>query len=150
MRFVSVVVFTFLLAAPCAQASGIDERVPTSDELASLQIKADLAAPKEQCFLYAELVHRMTELAGEQLRTGDAEEASASLRAVEAYAGKIHMGMANDAKRLKNAEILMRHTAFRLKSLMLGASLNDRPAMENTLKELDRVQTEMMLQVFKK
>jgi hypothetical protein len=59
------------------------------------------------------------------------------------------MGMANDTKRLKNAEILMRHTSFRLKELMYGASIDDRPLMQATLKQLDQVQSELMLQVFR-
>ena len=59
------------------------------------------------------------------------------------------MNVAAAAKRLKNAEILMRHTAFRLKEIMLGASLDDRPTLESTLKQLDQVEGEMMVQVFK-
>ena len=59
------------------------------------------------------------------------------------------MGVADDAKKLKNAEILMRHTAYQLKELMMGASLDDRPTLESTLKQLDQVQNEMMMQVFK-
>jgi hypothetical protein len=44
----------------------------------------------------------------------------------------------------------MRHTAYQLKELLMGASLEDRPTLESTLKQLDQVQAEMMLQVFKR
>jgi hypothetical protein len=91
----------------------------------------------------------VTELAGRQLIAGNDREASASLKAVQKYTEMIHMNVADDAKKLKNAEILMRHTAFRLKEIMMGASLDDRPSLESTLKQLDQVQSEMMLQVFK-
>jgi len=49
----------------------------------------------------------------------------------------------------KYAEIMMRHTAYRLKELMMGAPLEDRPTLESTLRQLDQVQAEIMLQVFK-
>jgi hypothetical protein len=91
----------------------------------------------------------MTQLASQQLSAGDTAKASASLKAVQSYAEKIHMGVADDAKKLKNAEILMRHTAYMLKELTMGASLDDRPTLESTLKQLDQVQSEMMMQVFK-
>ena len=92
----------------------------------------------------------MTELAGRQLSAGDAAQASTTIHSVQEYAAKIHMDMANDSKRLKNAEILMRHTAFRLHDILSQASLEDRPTLDATLKQLDQVQAELMLQVFRK
>jgi hypothetical protein len=78
MRFVaasaSVLSLAFLLPAPGAFA--VDERIPDPQTLLALQERADVATPREQCFLYAELVHDMTELAGRQLSAGDAEHAS--------------------------------------------------------------------------
>jgi hypothetical protein len=59
------------------------------------------------------------------------------------------MGVAEDTRKLKNAEILMRHTAFRLEEILHAASLDDRPTLESTLKQLDQVQSELMMQVFK-
>jgi hypothetical protein len=150
MRFFTVIAVVALLPTPFVSASSLDEKILDTQALIALENRAAVAAPREQCFLYAELVHSMTELATLQLQQGQPELASASLKLAQNYAAKIHMGLANDAKRLKNAEILIRHTAFRLKALMMGASLDDRPTMEATLHQLDAVQSEMMLQVFKK
>lgn len=136
----------FLLMA-ISTAQAIDERVPDSDSLAALEVKAQNAAARDQCFLYAELVHQMTELAGRQMNAGN--DARQTLVAVHEYAQKIHMGMANDTKKLRNAQILMEHTAFRLNEILHSASLDDRPVLESTLKQLDQVQTELMMQVFK-
>ena len=147
MRFVLVLTFAAVTVAPAAFAA--NDKILDVQEMAALESRAAQAAPKEQCFLYAELAHSMTELAGQQLNAGNGNQASASLKAVQQYTAKIHMNVAEDAKKLKNAEILMRHTAFRLKEIMLGASLDDRPTLESTLKQLDQVQSEMMLQVFK-
>lgn len=147
MRFVLAVALATLAVSPAALAAS--DKVLDQREMAALEAKAAQATPKEQCFLYAELAHSMTELASQQFSAGDKAKASASLKAVQVYAEKIHMGVADDAKKLKNAEILMRHTAYQLKELMMGASLEDRPTLESTLRQLDQVQAEMMLQVFK-
>ena len=147
MRFVLAFALATLAVVPAASAA--TDKVLDPQQMTALANKAAQAGPKEQCFLYAELAHSMAELAGQQLSAGETAKASASLKAVQAYAEKIHMGVADDAKKLKNAEILMRQTAFRLKEIMMGASLDERPTLESTLKQLDQVQNEMMMQVFK-
>jgi hypothetical protein len=146
MRFVLTVTLAALAAVPPAFAG---DKILDAQQITALETRAAQAGPKEQCFLYAELAHSMAELASQQLSAGNFSQASASLKAVQAYATKIHMNMADDAKKLKNAEILMRQTAYRVKELMLGASLDDRPTLESTLKQLDQVESEMMVQVFK-
>jgi hypothetical protein len=146
MRFVLALAFA-TLAVPAAYAAS--DKILDPQEMTALESKAAQAAPREQCFLYAELAHSMAELASQQLTAGQTAQASASLKAVQTFAAKIHMGVADDAKRLKNAEILMRHTAYRLKEIMLGAPLDDRPTLEATLKQLDQVESEMMMQVLK-
>jgi hypothetical protein len=151
MRFVvatlAVSALTFNLSCLCAYA--VDERIADPQAMAALMTKAEQAQPKEQCFLYAELVHQMTELAGQQLIAGD-ERASETLHQVQKYAEKIHMGVAEDGKKLKNAEQLMRHTSYRLNDILNAASYDDRQALQATLKQLEKVQTELMMQVFKK
>jgi hypothetical protein len=151
MRFVATTLALSALAftLSCARAYAVDERIDPQ-ALAALMAKADSAQPKEQCFLYAELVHQMTELAGQQYSAGDDDHASQTLRQVQKYAEKIHMGVASDAKKLKNAEELMRHTSFRLSGILNAASYEDRQALQATLKQLEQVQTELMMQVFKK
>jgi hypothetical protein len=148
MRFVLAFALATLAVSPAALAAS--DKLLDQREMAALEARAAQATPKEQCFLYAELAHSMTELASQQLSAGDTAKASASLKAVQTYAEKIHMGVADDAKKLKNAEIMMRHTAYQLKELLMGASLEDRPTLESTLKQLDQVQAELMLQVFKR
>ena len=152
MRFVaasaSILSLAFLMPVPGALAA--DEKIPDAQTLQALQERASQATPREQCFLYAEIVHDMTELAGRQLSAGDIEQASGTIKAVQEYAAKIHMDVSADSKKLKNAEILMRHTAFRLKDILAQASLEDRPTLDATLKQLDQVQAEMMLQVFRR
>ncbi len=148
MRIVAVVA-AVVLPASLAWGHGMDDRAPDARELADLQAKAAAASPNEQPYIYAELVHSMTEIATAQYQAGDLEHASASLKAAQSYAGKIQMSLLRDAKKLKNAEILIRHTAFRLKELMTGASLDDRPTLEATIQQLNQVQSDMITQIFR-
>jgi hypothetical protein len=69
---------------------------------------------------------------------------------VQRYAEKIHVGVADDSRKLKDAELLMRRTSSRLKSILSGALYEDRPALEVTLKQLNQVQAQLMMQGFKK
>jgi hypothetical protein len=118
--------------------------------LASLQDKADQARPKDRCFLYAELVSQMTDRAGQQFNSGDSVQGSKSLELVQLYADRIQMGVVDDSRKLKNAETLIQRTVFRLKNILHEASFEDRPVLEATLKQLNQLQTRLMLQVFKK
>ena len=149
LRCVATVVVISTMSLICAYASdsALDDS-PTA--LAALQAKADQAQPKDKCFLYAKLVSRMMDLAGHQLNSGDSAQASETLKLVQRYAEKIRMGVADDSRKLKDAELLMRRTSFRLKGILSGSSYEDRPALEVTLKQLNQVQARLMMQVFKK
>ena len=149
MRLVPTVVVMSTLSVTCAYArvSGTDNS-PTA--LAVLQAKADQAPPRDRCFLYAQFVSQMTDLAGQQFNSGDSGRASETLKLVQRYAEKIHTDVADDSKKLRDAELLMERTSFRLKGMLNEASYEDRPAVEATLKQLNQVQAQLMTQVFKK
>ena len=152
MRFSTAILAVYTLAsmANCNCALATDERMADSHAMTALIVKAEQAQPKDKCFLYAELVHEMTELAGRQLNAGDGDRASATLKMVQDYAEKIHTGLSGDGKKMKNAEQLVRLTSFRLKGILNAASYEDRQALQVTLDQLERVQTELMMQVFRK
>src|SRR5947209_1167028 len=86
--------------------------IPTAEALAQLELRASQANPREQCFLYTELVHNMTQIAGKQIADGDIDHAAATLKQINHYAHLIHLDLARDTKRLKNAEILMHNTTY--------------------------------------
>jgi hypothetical protein len=149
MRFLAtaVVISTMSLTSAYAHPSGRDNS-PTA--LTALQIKADAAQPRDRCFLYTELVSQMTDLAGQQFNSGDSVRASETLKLVQRYAEKIHAGVADDSKKLKDAEVLMRRTSFRLKDILSEASYEDRPALEAALRQLNQVQEQLLTQFLKK
>lgn len=149
MRFVWILTIAVLVSVPTAFAGNNDE-VPDQQKLAELTAKAEQAKPRDRCYLYAKLVSAMTRVAGQQLDDGDVSAASVSLKAIQDYTSKIHVDLTDHSKKLKDAQIMMRRTAFRLKELMKGGSVNEQPAFEATLKQMDRVQSQMMLAVFQK
>lgn len=133
---------------PLARASSSSEMVLDAAALTQLEARAQAAQPREQCFLYTELVHQLTEVAGRQMADGHADQANATLRHIQALAQNIHMALARDTKRLKNAELLLHHTTRRLSDMLHAASSDDRPVLQSTLHSLDDVQTELLTQVF--
>jgi len=149
LRFVATAVVISILSLTWvfASASVLDD---SSTPLAALQVKADQAQPKDRCFLYAKLISQLTDLAGHQLNSGDSGQASETLQLVQQYAEKIHVGVADDSKKLRDAELLMQRTTFRLQDILSQASYEDRQTLEATLKQLSQVQAQLMMQVFKK
>lgn len=142
----------FLLATSpvLARAASFDDKRPDPQSIAALEAKATQSSPREQCFLYAELVHQMIEYSADQYAAGEYEKSSLMLKRVSAYAQKIHLVVSGDEKRLKNAQILLRHTAYRLTELLHSTDIEDRPAVQEALAQVNQVQTEAMLQVFRK
>jgi hypothetical protein len=148
LRLVAVaLVISTLSSTHVLAASAVDDN-PAA--LAALQVKADHAQPRDRCFLYATLVSRMTDLAGNQFNSGDSGQASETLKAVQQYAEKIHTDVVDDSKKLRDAELLMRRASFRLQDILSEASYEDRESLQATLKQLNQVQTQLMTEVFKK
>jgi len=138
-----------MLSAP-ARAYTPDEKVVDQDSINALEAKVLQAQPKEQCFLYAELIHQMTEFSVKQYAAGNVDKASDLLKHIQQIAHRVHLSVADDNKRLKNAEILLRHTAFRLTEMLHSSSYEDRELVEQTLAQVNQAESEAMLQVFKK
>jgi hypothetical protein len=143
------VILGVLLAMPC-YAGGLDDKTPDQQSIDALRLRASQASPREQCFLYAELLHQMTEYSLRLYSDGNLEKAGSLLKEVQQLARKIHLSLAEDNKRLKNAEILLRHTAFRLKEMMHSSAIDDQQLVASTLDEVNKVQTQTMMAVFRK
>ncbi|GGG73534.1 hypothetical protein [Edaphobacter dinghuensis] len=137
----------FLLLTPPVHAA-IDETLPDAQTLSQLELRAQQANPRDQCYLYTQLVHTMTELAVKEMADGDDDQASATLKQVNHYAHLIQVNLEQNTKRLKNAEMLMHHTTLRLAQALHLASEDDRTTVQATLKQLDLVQDQILDQVF--
>jgi len=145
-----VAILTLNLSAASVCASSGDNKPPDPDAIAALEARANQAQPREQTFLYAELVQQMTELSIRQYAAGDAEKATNLLKRIQQIAEKIHLSLTDNDKRLKNAEMLLSHTAFRLKEMLHATSVEDRPLVEQTLAQVTEAQNATLMQVFRK
>lgn len=139
--------FLFLIL-PNQPASAAANLALDAAGLAQLEIRADHAVPREQCFLYTELVEIYTDVAAKQLAAGDIDQAGTTLKRVQTFAERIHMGLARDTKRLKNAEMRVHAASFRLGQFLRSVSTEDKPIIESTLKQLEKVNAELLTQVF--
>ncbi len=146
----SALVLVFAALAIPAGAASLDDKVPDQQTINALELRANQAQPREQCFLYAELVHDMIEVSLRHYAAGEPEKATGLLKRAQELTHKIHLALSEDNKRLKSAQILLRHTAFRLTELLHSSASEDRPLVQETLAEVNQAQNEAMLQVFRK
>jgi len=132
------------------RASSMDGKNFDQQTIEALEAKIEQAPPRERCFRYAELLHQMTEVSLREYAAGDVEKANGLLKQVQKFAHKIHLSVAENDKRLKNAEILLRHTAFQLTEMLHSSSFEDRALVEQTLAQVNQAESEAMMQVFRK
>ncbi len=137
---------TFFLTSTAGRA--VEPRALDQNTLQALAEKAGHASLRDQCYLYAELVRGSTELANSEIAAGDSTASTATLHAVETYTVSLDAALLKDAKKLKDAEILLRESAFRLNAAMLASSIADRPAMASALTRINAVEAHVMGAVF--
>jgi hypothetical protein len=145
LRFAGIGLLATLSLA--AYASGNDV-VPTADDVTQLEQQASRANPREQVFLYTQLVHSMTQQAGREIADGETEQAASTLKQINRYARLIHLSLTRNAKRLKDAQELLHNTTYRLNEVLHLVSGDDRTAVQETLKQLDQLNEELLTQVF--
>jgi hypothetical protein len=132
------------------RAASSDSSIPDQQSIEALEARANQAQPREQCFLYAQLVQQMTEMSIRQYQAGDVTKATGLLQQIQRIAKKIHLSVTDDDKRLKNAELMLSHTAFRLGEMLQASNLEDRPLVEQTLSQVTDAKNATLMQVFRK
>lgn len=141
-------VLCWTIAATPAKAAGTDDPMLDPAALAELQLRAEHAQPRDQCYLYTELVHDLTELAGRQMAAGEDEQAGSTMLQVDAAAAKVQQAADANAKKLKDAEEMLDHTTRRLADMVRVASDQQRAAMQATLRHLNAVHSRVLTLVF--
>lgn len=149
MRLTVTILLASLAFLPSAHAlSAADDAMLDTAHLAQLELRAEHAGARERCYLYTELVHVYTEMAGKQIVAGDLENAGVTLKHVQHYAEMIHTGLARDTKRVKDAEMLMHSSTYRLGEYLHLLSSEDSEMVAATKKQLEQVHEELLAQVF--
>jgi len=152
LLFRAGLLFSLACLFPCRMcwASGPDETIPPAEVLVDLEHRADQADAREKCFLYTQVLHSLTELEGREIGSGDETAAASTLSQIDRVATKLKAVETKDAKRLKNAEGLLEHTARRLGDMLHLASGQERAAMKSTLDKLNGMHEELLALVFAK
>ena len=146
----SIALLAITTIALPARASSPDEKMIDQQSISALEARIPTAQPREQAFLYAELIHQMTEFSMKQYAAGETDKATDLLKQIQNVTRKLHLSMAENTKRLKNAEILLRHTAFRLTEFLHSSNSDDRDVVEAALAQVNKAESETMLEVFHK
>lgn len=143
------VVFLFPFTSS-ARASNLDESPLDATALMQLEQRAESAQPRDQCYLFAEVLHGLTELAGRQIAAGDDQDASTTFTKIDTVAQKMEKASAANAKRLKNAELILEHITRRLTDMAHVATAEQRSATQTALKNVDHLHTQVLAVIFSK
>jgi predicted nucleic acid-binding protein len=113
-----------------------------------MEQRAASAQPKDQCYLYSELLRSLIEVEGREVGAGDDRAAGATLLQIDRVTAKLKAAESADSKRLKSAEELMQRTTRRLSDMLHLASGQERISMKATLDKLNHVHDDILTLVF--
>ena len=129
-------------------SSAVNESVSDAVALTDLETQAANAEPRDRCYLYTELLHNWTELAGREIVAGNDDAARLAMGHADADAEKLKAALARDSKRLKNAELILEHSVRRLSDMMRVTSMDQREAMGAVLRHMSSVHDDLLAAVF--
>jgi hypothetical protein len=136
------------MGAGTARASGPEDLAMDATALTQMEQRAESADVRDKCFLYAEIVQGLTDLAGREMAAGEDEQASATLRHVDDVSAKLLAATVENARRLQKAEEMMDRTTRHLSDMVHVASAQQRSNMQRTLEHLNAVHSQMLATVF--
>jgi len=137
-----------LTIVPAASASGPEATALNAAALIQMEAQADHAKPREQCFLYTQLVDALMETASRQVAAGEDEDAGKTVGRIDEVAAKLQRVSARDAKKLKAAEKILSESTRKLMELSRVASGVERDKMRATLAKLDAAHSKILGLVF--
>jgi len=120
----------------------------TGETLAELKAKAAASSGGEQALLSARVAREQVELANQHFTDGKVEEGHAAVREAVSYAAKARDAACNSRKKLKQTELAIGKTARRLSDIGKTLALDDRPAVEQAVKELGHIQDQILDAMF--
>ena len=137
-----------VLVPPTARAAAADTVILDATALTELEQKAAAAEPRERCFLYTELLHGWTELAGRAITDGKDADALAAVQRADEDVAKLKAFLGRDSKRLKNAELLLERSSHRLADMVRVVSLDQHDALQAVLKHMNNVHDDLLAEIF--
>jgi hypothetical protein len=120
----------------------------TGETLKELKAKAASTSGGEQALLCTRVAREEVELANQHFTDGKVEEGHAAVRDAVAYAAKARDAACNSRKKLKQTELAIGKTARRLSDISRTLALDDRPTVEQAVKELEHIQDQLLDAMF--
>ncbi len=118
------------------------------ETLEELKAKAAFAPPAEQALLCARVAQEEVELADRHFIEGNVDSGQAAVREAVAYAHKASDAARSSKKKIKQTEIVIGKVARRLNDIGKTLALDDRPAVEQAVKELEHIQDQLLDALF--
>lgn len=146
----SLLPLTLLLLSvpPAARASNPDSEQFDAATLIGMEARAAAAEPRDQCFLYTEILHGWTELAGRDMLAGDDSGTVQAVQHADADATRLKQVINRNSKRLKNAELLLDHSVHRLSDMLRVSTMDEHDKMQAVLKHVSSVHDVLLAAVF--
>lgn len=118
------------------------------DALDELKAKAEAASGGGRAKLYAQVAQEEVELANQHFTDGNVEKGQAAVRDAVVYAEKARDAAVASRKQLKKTEISIGKTARRLSDISRTLAIDDRPTVEQAVKELEHIQDQLLDAMF--
>jgi hypothetical protein len=118
--------------------------------IATLQLRAQQAEPRDQVQMYADLADKISVLASKQIADGEEEAALETLHQLEACTAVIESGLSANSRGLKRTELLLHTTNRRLTDMVRSGSGEIKPLVQVTLKHMEKAQTALLGAIFQK
>jgi hypothetical protein len=118
--------------------------------IATLQLRAQQAEPRDQVQMYADLADKISMLASKQIADGEEEAAQETLHQLDICTAVIEAGLNANSRGLKKTEMLLHTTDRRLANMVHSGSYELKPVVQSALKHLDHAETALLTAVFQK
>ncbi|HET8887733.1 MAG TPA: hypothetical protein VFQ41_02440 [Candidatus Angelobacter sp.] len=137
----STIPLTILLLL--ALAAGAEEKT-----VEQLKTEAEHAEAGQQGRLYAEIAEKLVAVADKQFTDAESIKGHATVQEILQYATKAHNVAIETRKKMKETEKALRECHRRLENMRRTLAAEDRPAIENVEKQLEKLTEEVLESMF--
>ena len=118
------------------------------ETLQELVARAEAAKVDQQPDLFMEAAERQHRSALEALKAEHWDEFHADLKDVAKFSDRAHKAAIASSKKVKNTEIKIRRISTHLKETKLNVGVDDQPAVQAIIDQLEEFRTELLRSMF--
>jgi hypothetical protein len=120
------------------------------ETLQQLVARAEAAHGDDRVSLYLEAAQRQLRNADELYVAGKSDEGHAAVDDVTTYSAKAHDAAIESGKKLKNAEIVVRKMAEKLRDIKRTLNFEDQGPVQTDIDKLESLRTDLLTHMFGK